>query len=79
MSEKIEHIARTAVTSSNVKSIGYCPVTKRVHVEYKDSVYAYDDCTPEEFHALVDADKTDGKSVGSLIHKTIKPKKFTKL
>ena len=73
-------ITRKPVTSSNVKSIGFCSERKCIDVEYKNGgVYRYEDCSQDEFDALVEADATDGKSVGSLIHQTIKPKKFKKL
>jgi len=48
-------------------------------VEYGSGIYRYHDCTQEEFDALMKADAIEGESVGQLIHKTIKPKKFTKL
>ncbi len=72
-------ITRTPVTSSNVKSIGFCADRKCIDVEYSSGVYRYHDCSQDEFDALLQADKTEGASVGKLIHKTIKPKKFTKL
>lgn len=74
-----QEIKRQPVTSSNVKSIGFCPDRKCVDIEYSSGVYRYHDCTQAEFDALLAADVTEGQSVGSLIHKTIKPKKFTKL
>jgi len=73
-------IERRAVTSSNVKGIGFCPDRKCIDVEYgSGGVYRYEDCTQEEFDALLKADATEGESVGKLIHETIKPKKFRKL
>lgn len=78
MSEE-KPIARKSVTSSNIKAIGFCPDRKCIDVEYDTGIYRYEDCTQEEYDALMKADATDGHSVGKLIHKTIKPKKFTKL
>lgn len=72
-------IERKPVTSSNVKSIGFCPDRKCIDVEYSTGVYRYEGCTQDEYDALMKADATDGHSVGKLIHSTIKPKKFKKL
>ena len=72
-------ISRQSVTSSNVKSIGFCPNRGCVDIEYSSGVYRYHDCTQAEFDALVTANATDGESIGKLVHATIKPKKFTKL
>ena len=72
-------IERKPVTSSNVKSIGFCPDRKCIDIDYGSGVYRYEDCSQDEFDALMSANATDGQSVGKLIHKTIKPKKFKKL
>lgn len=76
---KINHIERQAVTSSNVKSVGFCPDTKRIHVEFGSGIYAYDDCTQEHFDALMKADATPNQSVGGYVHANLKQKKFHKL
>lgn len=72
-------IKRTPVTSSNVKAIGFCSDRKCIDIEYGTGIYRYHDCTQDEFDALMKADAIEGQSVGKLIHKTIKPKKFAKL
>ena len=74
-----QEIKRIPVTSSNVKSVGFCPDRKCIDVEYGTGIYRYEGCTQDEFDALIKADNTEGESVGKLIHRTIKPKKFTKL
>lgn len=71
-------IERKSVTSSNVKSIGFCPDRKCIDVEFGSGVYRYEDCTQEEYQALMNADVTEGESVGKLLHSTIKSVKKCK-
>lgn len=59
---------RKPVTSSNVKSVGYDPETKRLHVEFKGGgVYEYSDVSQEKYDAMMKAD-----SIGGHVHKHIK-------
>jgi len=68
-------IERTAVPSSNVASVGFCPDRKFGEIEYKGGdVYRYHDCDQALFDNLLKAD-----SVGKFVHANLKSKKFTKM
>lgn len=61
---------RTAVKSSNVKSVGYDPASRKLQVEFhaappatKGVVYEYGDVTPGQHAALMAA-----KSKGAYLH-----------
>lgn len=77
--EQEKPIERTAVTSSNIKAVGFCPERNCIDVEYAGGVYRYEGCTQEEFDAILAADKDDKQSVGKHIIANVKPKKFKKL
>lgn len=78
MSEE-KPVQRKPVTSSNVKSVGFCPDRGCIDVEFSSGIYRYHDCTQPEYDALMKANATDGESVGKMVHKIVKSKKFTKL
>lgn len=61
---------RKPVKSSNVKSIGYDPETRTLEVEYiGGGLYQHEDVGEEDHAALISSE-----SVGSHLHKHIKPK-----
>lgn len=64
------------VKSSQVKSIGHCPITNTLAVTFNSGgTYHYHDVSAKQFESLSKAE-----SVGSHLGKHIKPKhKFTKL
>lgn len=77
MDEKEKPIERTAVKSTNVKSVGYCPDRKCIEIEFSGGgVYRYHDCDQALFDELMKAE-----SVGKFVDVNLKKskKKFTKL
>lgn len=58
---------RSAVKSSNIKSVGYDAETKTLEVEFSSGVYAYRGVTPEQHRTLMSAE-----SIGGHFHKHIK-------
>lgn len=67
---------RTAVTSSQIKSIGYDPATNTLEVEFTNgSVYQYADVPAETHRALMGAE-----SIGRYFQKNVKSKfKFQRM
>jgi len=60
---------RAAVDSSNIKSVGYDPATKLMHVEFSNGgVYEYSGIEPHVHNEFVGAD-----SMGSHFAKFIRP------
>ena len=58
------------VKSSNIKALGYDPVSKELHVEFKSGdVYAYSGVDPKAYQALMAA-----PSIGSHLAKNVKSK-----
>jgi KTSC domain len=68
-------IERTPVKSSNISSIGHCPDTNTLAVEFKDgAVYHYHNFLKAAHSALLNAE-----SIGSHFHQNIKNQyKYTK-
>lgn len=65
---KSNPIERSPVTSSNVKSVGHCPNTNTLAIEYSDgSIYHYHDVDKDTHDQLVAS-----KSVGGFIHSNVK-------
>lgn len=60
-------IERTAVNSSNIRSIGYDPDEKVMHVEFPGGVYVYEGVDPEVHEALISA-----PSIGSYFSRYIR-------
>jgi len=59
---------RQAVKSSTIRSVGYDPATKKLHIEFSSgSVYEYSD-VPAHRHA----DLLAAPSIGSFLHTHIK-------
>ncbi len=60
-----------AVDSSAIRAIGYQPSAQSLYVAYRGArgVYAYNDVTPEEWQALLDAE-----SKGRFVNFRIKPR-----
>ncbi|NJK45260.1 MAG: KTSC domain-containing protein [Pleurocapsa sp. SU_196_0] len=48
-------MTRKAVTSSNLRSVGYDPATRTLEIEFKNGVYQYADVPLEEYEALMAA------------------------
>lgn len=60
---------RQPVSSSNIKSVGYDPVSKAMQVEFHSgAVHQYEDVPPEKHAAMTDPDA----SVGKYFHANIK-------
>lgn len=60
---------RTAVTSSNIRSIGYDPATKTLEIEFPSGVYSYPNVPLEAYEGLKNA-----KSIGSYFSAQIRGK-----
>lgn len=59
---------RISVTSSNVVSIGYDPISQILEVEFRDNaIYHYFDVPREIYEGLLDAE-----SVGRFLHRHVK-------
>ena len=48
-------MTRTAVTSSNLRSVGYDPASRILEIEFKNGVYQYADVPLEVYEALMAA------------------------
>jgi len=60
---------RTPVKSSHIKSVGYEPTSRKLHIEFTNGdVYEYTG-VPAHYHRAL----SDAKSAGSTFHKVIKP------
>lgn len=60
---------RTAVTSSNIASIGHDPNTDTLEVEFTNgSIYQYDGVIVEVYEALMKAERTETESVGKTLN-----------
>ncbi len=46
-------MTRTAVTSSNLRSVGYDPASQTLEIEFKNGVYQYADVPLEVYEALM--------------------------
>lgn len=60
---------RTAVSSSNIRSIGYDPNTKTLEIEFAAGVYSYPNVPVEAYEGLKNA-----KSIGSYFSAQIRGK-----
>lgn len=60
-------IERTAVQSSNIRSVGYDPETRVLHVEFALGVYSYEDVPPDLAEGLLTS-----SSVGSYFSRFIR-------
>lgn len=59
------------VTSGNLVAVGFDPETSKIRVQFKAATYEYDDCTQEEFDAIVNAPSANDAFNAHL--KNIKP------
>lgn len=75
MNEKDDKpIARRAVKSSQLKSVGFCADRKCIEVEFNSgAVYRYQDCDQQLFDSLINAE-----SIGKQFNSTLRSKQFTK-
>ena len=65
---------RTPVKSSNIKSIGYDPSAKKLHVEFQSGdVHEYANVPPAKHAALMKA-----KSIGKYFHSQVREKHKSK-
>ena len=53
-------MTRTAVTSSNLRSVGYDPASHILEIEFKNGVYQYGDVPLEVYEALMAAASLGG-------------------
>ena len=53
-------MTRTAVTSSNLRSVGYDPASRTLEIEFKNGVYQYSDVPLEIYEALMAAASLGG-------------------
>lgn len=61
-------MTRTPVKSSNIKSIGYEPASKKLHVEFQSGdVHEYANVPPAKHAALMKA-----KSIGKYFHREVR-------
>lgn len=58
---------RVAVSSSNLVSVGYCPESMTLEVEFNNGIYQYYDVPNEVFDELMAS-----SSLGSYLHHNIK-------
>lgn len=64
-------MVRTPVTSSQIKSIGHDPETKKLHIEFNGgAVYEYDDVNVELHKSLMEAE-SHGKHFHTHIKKAV--------
>ena len=62
-------MTRTPVKSSNVVSVGHCPDSKRLHIEFANGVYEFDGVSADQHRELMAAE-----SKGKHFHQFIKGK-----
>lgn len=62
-------MTRKPISSSHLRSVGYEPNTRKMHIEFKNgAVYEYQG-VPEQFHKTL----TEADSTGSFFHENVKP------
>lgn len=68
MEKSIKQIACSTVNSSNIESIGHCPETNTLEVNFKNGTgYQYSNFTADHHKELMSAD-----SLGSHFHRNVK-------